>query len=519
MTTTITVMDADGHWQAEVDSWTHWVVLAALSAEPATLDELAAAIRRYQPDHQLLEGDRSPQKLDLDLAEVPHGAWCLIDLVGQTIVGGNGMELPEDSETYEREEHEPEVGFPVIWIHLPPEWQMMEAGGDWQALVTERARTAQSHDPLDARAILFGKPLVEFLADRVLAVSADGLTDKEQCSRATRGIHAAWLMTARQDLANQTPRELLLARRDWIDAELDRRSHQWSMQRKAPPALPATSRAYRFGGFGIVEIVIYFDLVRALLKHAWQLRQMVPGIRLRDLVQQLERRRDEWLTSPLEAEDFGEAPAALIHLERRRMPITDRGTHLDCDCPICRQMASGDFGPMFMGFDGHHLELEGEFAFSLCPTREAWEAQQAEWNSGVSIDNDEDDDNDGEEVAVNDEVDEEGKSVWQSSYVNWDLVSREGYASPLVRSAIVFLVAEIIGDLKGLPQGQPFREALNETCDQFGTAKSETAIREAARELCRHLERTGRSFPQCISKCADLQSRIDEVMRMQQPQR
>ncbi len=36
-------------------------------------------------------------------------------------------------------------------------------------------------------------------------------------------------------------------------------------------------------------------------------------------------------------------------------------------------MYDGMFGVGFTSIDGHHLELDDEFAFSKCETREEWE--------------------------------------------------------------------------------------------------------------------------------------------------
>ena len=51
----VTVRMSDAIRQWELDEWTALVVLAVLSAEPVTLSELLAAIRRYQPDHDLVK--------------------------------------------------------------------------------------------------------------------------------------------------------------------------------------------------------------------------------------------------------------------------------------------------------------------------------------------------------------------------------------------------------------------------------------------------------------------------------
>jgi hypothetical protein len=55
---------------------------------------------------------------------------------------------------------------------------------------------------------------------------------------------------------------LLLAERDRIACELEHRAHQWSRQGHAARPLPPGSAAYRLGGFGTMEVVLSFDLVR-----------------------------------------------------------------------------------------------------------------------------------------------------------------------------------------------------------------------------------------------------------------
>ena len=79
------------------------------------------------------------------------------------------------------------------------------------------------------------------------------------------GIHACWLMTPRDDLGGSSPRDVMLARQDLIDFDLDSRSLQWSFLDEGPPCLSPNSFAYRFAGFGTHEWVIYYALVRHLL--------------------------------------------------------------------------------------------------------------------------------------------------------------------------------------------------------------------------------------------------------------
>ena len=94
----LTVRARDGVWDDEVDCWTSLVVLAALSAEPETFTELAEAVRRYQPDHGLFDQPRPTADSCEAEADEP---WCLIDLLGRTVVAGAGFDLPEPHSAFE----------------------------------------------------------------------------------------------------------------------------------------------------------------------------------------------------------------------------------------------------------------------------------------------------------------------------------------------------------------------------------------------------------------------------------
>ncbi len=130
----LTVQTATEQWQGEVDPWTALVVLAALSAEPESLDELAQAVQRYQPDHRLFEGPRPA-----DRAAEATGPWCLLDLAGRTAVSGGGFELSPPRDAFQTDGDDHAVGFPVVWLDTPADWLFQLAGDDWRAVVAARA--------------------------------------------------------------------------------------------------------------------------------------------------------------------------------------------------------------------------------------------------------------------------------------------------------------------------------------------------------------------------------------------
>lgn len=503
----LTVRTPEGVWQDEVDSWTGLVVLAALSAEPESVSELAEAVRRYQPEHGLFDQPRAAAGGE---EAVGDGLWCLVDLPGRTVVAGAEFELPDPRGAYEADADDHAEGFPIVWLDTPADWLFRLAGDDWQAVVAARASARAAARRVDARAVLFGRPLLEHLANSVLAAAAQGAVDGEREPALTRTIHADWLLTERADLGGRTPRAVLLANRGRIGWDLQHRSEQWSMQGHAAPALPPDSTAYRLGGFGTTEVVLYFDLVRALLAEACELTRQEPRPPQLWLVERLAGFRDGWLHEPNEETGPFLPPAELIEAERRRMPVTSDGSHLDCDCPICQAQAEGAFGPAFLCFDGHHLELEDEFAFSLCGTREEWDQQQEEYRRFSEEMDRKDRERDARGGDAADPLD---GSVWQTSFVDWDALTGPDASPTQALLALGFPLAELGGDLQNRPAGQDLLRALNAAYAGLRASQDAIAADSAAQEFRERLEGVGREFPDLTAKCADLQSRLDEVLR------
>jgi hypothetical protein len=486
------------------------VFFAALSAEPETMAELLAAVRRYLPNHQLAdEGQRVADWGEVVEFEQP---WCLIDLVGRTAIVGNDFCLPDPNGAYKADEDESPDGFPIVWLNTPNDWQFLEASETWRQTVSDRAEAATEQLRRDWRAVLFGRPLLEYLATGLLAAAAErkgrGETDTLE---AIRPIHAQWLMTARDDLGGQSPRQVLLAHRDRIDLDVQHRASQWSRQGHAPPGLDVDSAAYRFAGFGTAEVVLYFEMIRAMLSQTWERVQDGPRASKELLIQWLAECQDHWLDTP--EEDYGceLTPRQQIDSERRRMPVTGSPSHLDCDCPICQAEAEASFGPTFLCIDGHHLELEDEFAFSMTESREEWERDQVglklmaeAWDRREA---------EHESSGQKDSRDDSPSSVWHSSMVEWDQALSPEAPRELASMGIGFLLAEMVADLKPRSGGQTHIDALNKAYKSFRNAGSPVVAQFAATKLGQQLEQVAEEFPELTGKSADLQSRVDEVTR------
>jgi len=324
--------------------------------------------------------------------------------------------------------------------HLAGDWFFSSAGNDWKHVAEERRRKREARLIRDARHVFYGRPMMEFVAresfaafarrDEIAAavrtewterarkrladeanlaldeVDASRLTDEEITPKTWPGqkrsaspfydtlkqIHAAWLLTPRDDLGGGCPREIALERRDHLMWDLQDRCEQWSLLGACPSGLEKSSHAFRYGGFGTHELVKYYDLVRELLWSCWEeLTELAQspkvghrpesftvGDFLTTEVPRLERVREAWLDAP-DPECHGRTPRAIIDRERARLPESMSGhdAMIDPDCPCC-QMMDEMSGPWFWHLDGSGMD--DDFAFDMYRrTREEWEQEQRGW--------------------------------------------------------------------------------------------------------------------------------------------
>jgi hypothetical protein len=392
--------------------------IAALSAEPETIGELEAALARYiKPT-----GDADEQSgcfaSFFGASEVGTEPWdagvVVIDLPARIVAAESTYSHPEREGEVLYHDGTKSTDFSVLY-RVSDEWIFLHSIAEYKSANSVR-RQERSKPLLDARSVLYGKPLLKFIVTNVRESSvclesirklrvleqaqqphvdgaeiesdkhlSDGLSvEEEKTSRALgeeiTGIHARWLTTSRADLGGQAPRDVMLAKKEFIDFDMHTRTLQWSFQGEGPPCLSDDSFAYRFAGFGTHECVIYYDLVRLLLWSTLDhqcLEETRPLLDACAEIKWLEQIKYEWLENP--QKDFdGRVPALLIENERRRLPITLQAKDMiiDENCEICvmsaREVEMG-YGPGFWCLDGSHMD-EG-FAFSFCRTREEWDEE------------------------------------------------------------------------------------------------------------------------------------------------
>ena len=387
--------------------------VAALTAEPETIDELKLALTRYErkpPDYDLFCCFHERDHVD---EESWDAGLMIIDLSARLVAIESTYSCPsaEGDIHFHDGECANEI---VIPYRLSEDWSFVHSLGQYIFTHRERVAARAAVPPLDARRVFYGEPLLKFITDEVLLLRAGtnashgaGQNWKAVDCRADDDwpsqIHAKWLSTPREDLQQQTPRDILLARQDYIDFDMHTRELQWSFLHEGPPCLPLDSRAYRFAGFGTHEWVIYYDLVRHLICSAFTLlnssseeadeaitrefsiRGVEPretgGTKVTSTVSRLAQIQRAWLETPNKDYD-DRTPANLIESERKRLPIamSPRDMVVSDDCPICRMMANDMELAHEVGFwhlDGSHMD-EG-FVFSPFVTLAEWEADRLRW--------------------------------------------------------------------------------------------------------------------------------------------
>lgn len=363
--------------------------VAALSAEPETIAELEAALTRYVKslnESGALGTFRSGSEIDADKCDA---GVVIIDLAARIVAAESSYSQPQREGAVPYHDGTKQTDVSVLY-RVPDDWKFLNSIAEYEC--APRRTEGAANQPLDARCVLYGRALLEFVASNVRQVSGcgektsqvSGFRDEQLVSnddaiqaalaKEISAIHARWLITPLADLRGQTPRELLLARREFIDFDLHTRQLQWSFQGEGPPCLAPHSFAYRFAGFGTQECIVYYDLVRHLLWESYETGN------LDDIVTEIARLdqiKTRWLESP-QPEYGGKIPAIIIENERRRLPVvlSAREMIIDEDCAVCVASANDvamGYGPSFWFLDGSNMD--DEFAFSFSLTREEWEAE------------------------------------------------------------------------------------------------------------------------------------------------
>lgn len=346
-------------------------MLAALAADPETLDEFDRALQRFQLDTPLDAWRREFEASDADLADAPRA--LVVDLPRRLIFARG---LPFDWEG-SLEGGIFQDGQPLEFAineRLPAAWRASDSLDGWREQVETAAREQTLVAPFDSRRVLYDEAPA-WLASALVAARADGKSQPEV------DIHVAWLTTPREDLGGRTPREILIDQIDFIDEQMDRRRAEWNALGRPASGLPRGSRAYREGGVGLHEFIVYYDLIRTLLWQGWERLSEQPS-GAEELAAWMRDEQRRWLDQRVD--DGGPGiivPDDVIECERRRIPYTDSPapTRVDDDSPPRSTPSDPRRGPSYIHFTTSHIDVA--FVFSPYKDRKAWE-----WDYGEPTD-------------------------------------------------------------------------------------------------------------------------------------
>ena len=569
------IIDRESCRRGLLDEDIAMTLIAVASEDPVDWNEMLAYWPRYSsrvvPEHltsvtlELVSKD----SLHQSIGESHH--WVVIDLEQKRFLSGRAFDPVGRDACFAMHTDENGDQHDPLSIHLPPWWELQELV-DFSAI--NNPRQSPIKVPHVDREFLFGDPMVAAIADQVLEIKSNGrfaeALKNEPAARnpfysLTIEVHRDWLMTPREDLGDLYPRQMLHGGIDWIDSLAEGQRLRFGGKGGGQiVAAPKDCHGYDHAPMGREEMAIYFDLCRELINASWfwcqsdnatlkQRTESLTGPYIIDQTQPAETSRLavsdsalerealigflndvklDWLTSPFEG---GSVPAFILECSRRRVPRgggveivgmdqRQKEQHIiDCDCPICIMMAEGKMGVGFCSIDGHHLDLDDEFAFSIHETREAWEAQQQEY-AEMSAKWD-------AERAERERQTDAGEIEKDEFATAWSGVISE---APLPGDAggkmkLAFLLSEIVTEIQqanALQETSPstpttivpdssasitqlnadFTSFRNSTCDEL------PAI---AQQLNMTLEQIAGAYPELTPRIADFQSRIFETARNQ----
>ncbi|MBM4089289.1 MAG: hypothetical protein FJ276_07650 [Planctomycetes bacterium] len=509
-----------------LDTDTAMTLIAVASEDPSCWEELPGYWPRYRTPvvREFIDSlPIAPVDLDAALGAINEtDAWVWIDLPQKRILTGRAFQPVGRDAAFAMVVDDNGRQHCPLSVHLPPWWELHE---QVEAHVIGQPRHAPIRRPVVNREVLFGEALLADLAARVLAIvrserwASRDSDEKQSYYSFTVEVHRDWLMTPRDDLDGLMPRQMLHGGHEWIDGLV------WGQRLRFDDggeivAAPNDVVGYETAPMGHEEIAIYFDLCRELIAAAWSWceedepnRRLSAGADCRPaLTEFLRGVKAEWLANPYEGDS---PPSFIIECSRRRVPrgagvpiggMTERQSEMpviDDDCPICEMMADGKFGAAFVGIDGHHLELDDEFAFSLHETREAWEKQQRDYaEMSAAIERKQ-----AEREAAGEPEPDEFASAWSSHVSEERLPGDEGGHLKLA-----FLLAEVVSVLQSRNAPHDDIHQLNVLFTDFRTCGI-AELAAAGRRLGDHLDSLAERYPDLIARAADFRSRIDERVR------
>lgn len=424
----LNLIDTQRVWCGDVDSEFAHRCIAALSAEPETVEELEKALQRFQATQTKFF--ESPASQSPTNANSVKPDLLIIDLSSR-VVASNYEQPNAEGQVLYFDDDDSEL-LPIQY-QLSNDWICTDSLELYKTFTEDRRRDRELRSRLNTRAILYGGPLLEFVAVSVHSLvtslkatretSSSCRIDLDRITTLITNLHKTWLTSRLNELLGRTPREIMLSKREAIDFDMASRMLQWTSQMQGPPCLSRDSAAYRFAGFGTHEWIIYYSLVEYLLSKAFycclkhddndqvrlpegeshfsvedlsgsRVRDKIfkscvatlssdngDGIKVESLIELLEHLKLNWLTEA-NSELEGRVPFFIIDNERKRLPeatIREPIT-IDQGCPSCgRDSKPGSESLRELTFWRlDPSEMNQDFVFSTTLDFDKWRAERSE---------------------------------------------------------------------------------------------------------------------------------------------
>lgn len=285
-------------------------VVAALAAEPETIDELELALTRYI---KVPTGSQIISALPGYLSTGSQLDFAIFDLKNK-IVASTGALSQSGYVNYHDFLTPTDLRFPYL---ISDDWFFTASIIEYESMRKQCEQTTTCVSLIDIRAVLYGPALLHFISEECNRVT----TLQKQPEACLAIIKSGWLSRPRNDLAGKSPRQVLLEKRDFIDTDLNAREWQWKIQGFIPACLPSDSSAYRYAGFGSIECLVYCEMLDYLILAALENASSHQTRAEFDATDQwLANLQTRWLNTS-DSNHGSRVPAKVIDRERKRLPL------------------------------------------------------------------------------------------------------------------------------------------------------------------------------------------------------
>jgi hypothetical protein len=512
----------------EIDDWTVQKLLGTLTDEPTSFEELCTRVRIFG-DCTTLVPKRLEQATPMNLVAMQEQcdgkpSWVWIDLVARMVVQWlpvfhPGLYQSTDELTGKAE---------IVYTLLPPDWRLESVSSLPEWFVEMQVRACRYHSPVvfDSREMLFGRPLLEYLAECFVERKQPNWRTPRRwesvlaAERNVRDSLQKYLGLPLPGTEGRALQSVLSESRWFVDQACQYRRELWIHTGHPPlPRLsaPETVREERYGS---VQYGIFVGLAEYIMDKMLQRIDEVGYVSdsKEEVVDVMDQLREEFLHGL----PVGSAwrHQELIDIERAYWPVPVtrvplwNGIGLDFDKNGQQAMLlSATMVPRFQ---------EINFLESRVPLRPiahnpmvvATERERS--YSHVIADENESCLGSAQGVFAEQEVDEFA-SVWKHSYLNWDAQWPSESSFSFLAMRLSFLVSEILMELRQA------HDDINSVrlIEQFSylrlASESEVAtiVAYEAELFCQVLEEMTSSHPGLVSRLADIQSRLwEQIQRL-----